>query len=155
MKKLLTCAAALLTALGITFVAPTTANASAIFVYGPADASSFTWSCFGYSGTFRSDYYYPTVLDFSTGWPDGSYGCYGISPGRHIYQINSTASGWSEIPGGGVADYVYGYWNDHAGVRRICVGRLDTGRIYFDTYYAGSGWAGWYTGDSSSCPDHI
>lgn len=117
----------------------------------PATAS-YGYSCFGHFGTFLANGY-DTVLDFSgegsyPTWPDGSRGCYGIAPGRTIYQINASASSWFVIPGNGRADYMYGATQNSSGSQKtiiVGVGNPANYDLYADTYIVGSGWQGWHS----------
>jgi hypothetical protein len=135
---------------GSATTASATVTAHPGLVSHQAATASYDYSCFGKWGTFLANGQ-PTVLDFSgegsnPTWPDGSRGCYGISPGRAIWQINSSSSAWYPIPGNGRADYMYGATQNSSGSQKTIIVGVGNPAIYdlwSDTYIAGSGWQGW------------
>ncbi len=80
-------------------------------------AASFTDTCFGYTGTFKSGTHILRV-DWQL---DGSIDeCFGVAPNRTIWHAWRNSGAWREMPNHGLADDMYGWSRDSAG-RRVKV----------------------------------
>lgn len=126
--------------------------ALAFTVAAPAYAS-YQGSCFGYTGTFADPVGFPTLVHAT--FPDGSQNCFGISPGRQVWDTHP-GQPWYVIPGGGRADGIEGaYWyNDGVNIEKIIrVWVAGSGNFWCQSYVYGGGWqTTWHECNSGPTP---
>jgi hypothetical protein len=118
-----------------------TMGALAVASAAPASAS-VSYTCFGYTGTFADPTAYPTVAYVT--WQYGADNCFGISPGRHIWNA-SAGHPWSVIPGGGLADGLSGFYQGGSSslyYKGVQVWVASSNHYFCQEWWSDTGWTG-------------
>ena len=116
-----------------------------LFMAAPAHAATFTYTCFKYTGTFRSGSHIKWGDWNSDGRGDE---CFGIGTDRRIFHAWANSGGWKVMPNSGLADDVLYALPRSSSERSVAVHTNSSGN-YYSVSDSGSAWKGWYRCDST------
>jgi hypothetical protein len=113
-----------------------------VSVSADAGALSFNYTCFGYTGTFKTG---STVM--LVDWEDAGTGtdeCFGIAPNRTIWHAWPGSGGWKQMPNNGRADDTWAPYYSSDGRRGVSVYVSGSSSRWCSTRNFGPGWGAWF-----------